>query len=99
MTKLLSYQGLLDFSREFDVVLMDKVVTVFYTGAGQEVRLSVLVWAMAHAIVESTAANGTASFDSIRRTSGCLDEGARYLGAINISPVKGATWPAYFHFL
>jgi hypothetical protein len=32
-------QGLLDFSREFDVGLMDKVVQAFYTGAGAEVRL------------------------------------------------------------
>ena len=37
MAELLSHQSLLDFSREFDVALMDKVVTVFYTGAGQEV--------------------------------------------------------------
>jgi hypothetical protein len=33
----LIYQGLLDFSRDFDVALMDMVVTAFYTGAGQEV--------------------------------------------------------------
>jgi hypothetical protein len=33
----LIYQGLLDFSRDFDVALMDRVVTVFYTSAGQEV--------------------------------------------------------------
>lgn len=32
-------QGLLDFSREFDVALMDKVVLAFYSGTGQEVRL------------------------------------------------------------
>jgi exportin-1 len=32
-------QGLLDFSREFDVSLMDKVVMTFYTGQGQEVRV------------------------------------------------------------
>ena len=31
------YQSLLDFSRDFDVALMDKVVTTFYTGVGQEV--------------------------------------------------------------
>ncbi|PPR03954.1 hypothetical protein CVT26_001159 [Gymnopilus dilepis] len=29
-------EGLLDFSKEFDVGLMDKVVMAFYTGAGQE---------------------------------------------------------------
>ncbi|KAH6919010.1 Crm1-F1 [Coprinopsis sp. MPI-PUGE-AT-0042] len=29
-------EGLLDFTREFDVGLMDKVVQAFYTGAGQE---------------------------------------------------------------
>lgn len=33
------FQGILDFSREFDVSLMDKVVMAFYTGAGQEVRV------------------------------------------------------------
>ena len=31
-------QGLLDFSKELDVSLLDNVVTVFYTGAGQQVR-------------------------------------------------------------
>jgi len=31
------HQSLLDFSRDFDVALMDKVVTAFYTGVGQEV--------------------------------------------------------------
>lgn len=31
-------QGILDFNREFDVSLMDKVVMAFYSGAGQEVR-------------------------------------------------------------
>lgn len=30
-------QGILDFSREFDVSLMDKVVIAFYSGVGQEV--------------------------------------------------------------
>jgi hypothetical protein len=33
-------QGLLDFSRDFDVSLMDKIVMTFYTGAGQEVCIS-----------------------------------------------------------
>jgi exportin-1 len=32
------HQVLLDFSRPFDVSLMDKVAMTFYTGAGQEVR-------------------------------------------------------------
>ena len=32
-------QGILDFSKEFDVSLMDRVVMAFYSGAGQEVRL------------------------------------------------------------
>ena len=36
-------QGILDFSREFDVSLMDKVVMAFYAGAGQEVRASHIV--------------------------------------------------------
>lgn len=36
-TQLLE-QGLLDFSTDFDVALMDKVVMAFYTGVGQEVR-------------------------------------------------------------
>lgn len=31
-------QGILDFSQEFDVALMDRVVMAFYSGAGQEVR-------------------------------------------------------------
>lgn len=34
-------QGLLDFSKEFDVSLLDKVAMAFYTGRGQEVCLSV----------------------------------------------------------
>lgn len=33
-------QGLLDFSKEFDVSLLDKVAMAFYTGSGQEVCLS-----------------------------------------------------------
>ncbi|CAA7265387.1 unnamed protein product [Cyclocybe aegerita] len=33
-------EGLLDFSREFDIGLMDKVVMAFYTGAGQEQQLA-----------------------------------------------------------
>lgn len=32
----LAYQGLLDFSREFDVGLLDKVVMAFYTGVEPE---------------------------------------------------------------
>jgi exportin-1 len=36
-------QALLDFSRDFDVALMDKVVMTFYTGVGQEVRLLRLI--------------------------------------------------------
>ena len=32
-------QGILDFSKEFDVSLMDRVVMAFYSGAGAEVRL------------------------------------------------------------
>ena len=31
-------QGILDFSKEFDVSLMDRVVMAFYSGTGQEVR-------------------------------------------------------------
>lgn len=31
-------QGILDFSKEFDVSLMDRVVMAFYSGAGREVR-------------------------------------------------------------
>ncbi|KAF7972646.1 hypothetical protein HWV62_17314 [Athelia sp. TMB] len=33
-------EGLLDFSREFDVSLMDRVVMAFYTGHGQEQQLA-----------------------------------------------------------
>jgi exportin-1 len=33
-----SRQALLDFSRPFDVSLIDKVAMTFYTGVGQEVR-------------------------------------------------------------
>ena len=33
-------QGLLDFSKEFDVSLLDKVAMAFYTGRGQEVCIS-----------------------------------------------------------
>ncbi len=33
-------QGILDFSKEFDIQLMDKVVMAFYAGAGQEVGLN-----------------------------------------------------------
>ncbi|PFH52443.1 hypothetical protein AMATHDRAFT_74235 [Amanita thiersii Skay4041] len=36
----MSREGLLDFSREFDVGLMDKVVMAFYTGAGPEQQLA-----------------------------------------------------------
>jgi len=38
-------QVLLDFSREFDVGLMDKVVMAFYTGVGQEVR-PIFLWSV-----------------------------------------------------
>ncbi|TFK42998.1 CRM1 C terminal-domain-containing protein [Crucibulum laeve] len=33
-------EGLLDFSREFDVGLLDKVVMAFYTGSGQEQQMA-----------------------------------------------------------
>ncbi|KAG1877788.1 CRM1 C terminal-domain-containing protein [Suillus subalutaceus] len=33
-------EGLLDFSREFDVSLLDKVVMAFYTGSGQEQQMA-----------------------------------------------------------
>ena len=32
-------QSILDFSREFDVSVMDNVVIAFYSGVGQEVRV------------------------------------------------------------
>ena len=35
-------QGILDFSRDFDVSLMDKVVMAFYSGSGAEVCLCTL---------------------------------------------------------
>ena len=31
-------QALLDFSKDFDVELLDKVVMTFYSGSGQDVR-------------------------------------------------------------
>ena len=37
-------QGILDFSKEFDVSLMDRVVMAFYTGAGQEVRVLISIF-------------------------------------------------------
>ncbi|KNZ75454.1 Exportin-1 [Termitomyces sp. J132] len=40
MTEHLSSQGILDFSRDLDVTLLDKVVMAFYTGAGQERQLA-----------------------------------------------------------
>lgn len=57
-------QGLLDFARDFDVALMDKVVTVFYTGAGQEVGQGVWFRAIADTVVGCAAANGTTDTDS-----------------------------------
>lgn len=36
LTKM--HQGILDFSKEFDVSLMDRVVMAFYSSTGQEVR-------------------------------------------------------------
>ncbi|KIK46331.1 hypothetical protein CY34DRAFT_800501 [Suillus luteus UH-Slu-Lm8-n1] len=33
-------EGLLDFSREFDISLLDKVVMAFYTGSGQEQQMA-----------------------------------------------------------
>ena len=38
-TELIRSQALLDFSREFDVSLLDRVAMAFYTRAGQEVRI------------------------------------------------------------
>lgn len=38
----LTQQDLLDFSKPFDVGLMDKVVMTFYTSSGAEVRRSVV---------------------------------------------------------
>ena len=46
-------QGILDFSREFDVSLMDKVVMAFYSGAGQEVR----AFHFAYVVLSSRAAD------------------------------------------
>ena len=34
-------QSILDFSREFDVSVMDNVVIAFYSGVGQEVRMRI----------------------------------------------------------
>lgn len=33
-------QGILDFSKDFDVSLVDKVVIAFYSGSGQEVLIN-----------------------------------------------------------
>jgi hypothetical protein len=70
----LAQQGLLDFSREFDVSLMDKVVMAFYTGHGQEVCLLFQQLRWKHAddafmVDLNTATNGTTGLDPVSRTS------------------------------
>lgn len=70
----LAQQGLLDFSREFDVSLMDKIVMAFYTGHGQEVCSHFQRMESKHAddvfmIYLNTATNGTTGSDTVSRTS------------------------------
>ena len=82
-------QGILDFNREFDVSLMDRVVVAFYTGAGAEVRIGWLLGVDDALTYTFTATNGTASADSISRQSRSLDEGTGHPGAIVIPPNEG----------
>jgi hypothetical protein len=65
-----SRQALLDFSRPFDVSLIDKVAMTFYTGVGQEVRARL---SKARQLTIVSATNGAVGFDPIRRASRVVD--------------------------
>jgi len=61
-----TYQALLDFSRDFDVALLDKVVMAFYTSSGPEVVLFYMTMSVEPNIAFiCTATNGPTDFDSV----------------------------------
>jgi hypothetical protein len=79
-------QALLDFSREFDITLMDNVVMALYSGSGGKdvsvpnLRSCASVYACY--LPSSLATSSAASPHSIPRTSRCLDTSTRHHGAI-----------------
>ena len=61
-------QGILDFSKEFDVSLMDRVVMAFYSGAGQEVRPTAIERAPSvSSAARAIATTCPATFDPVPR--------------------------------
>lgn len=69
---------------------MDKVVTAFYTGVGQEVcRTTRFFPPITYLIEIATATNCSTGPHSNGRTPRCLDEGTGHLGALFLSPVQG----------
>lgn len=90
-------QALLDFSREFDVSLMDNVVTTLYSGSGgKEVSDLIFHLVSSLCLIACTvcllplATIGTASPDAIPRSSRGLDTSPRHHGTIVVSSNKSA---------
>ena len=90
-------QALLDFSREFDVSLMDNVVTTLYSGSGGKdvsdlifhpVSTLCLIAHMVCRLPLRSATSGAASPNAIPRSSRCLDTSPRHHGTIVISSNK-----------
>ena len=68
---LITVQGLLDFSREFDVGLMDKVVMALYTGSESEVCVRfrhIKVGAWSNHLSYITATNGATGINAVSGT-------------------------------
>jgi hypothetical protein len=90
---------MLDFSREFDVSLMDNVVTALYSGSGgKEVSDLIFGFVPTFRLIAYTvrlcllATFGTASPDAIPRSSRCLDTSTRHHGTIIVSANKSVQY-------
>ena len=91
-------QAILDFSQpEFNVALLDQVVTAFYSGSGQQVRVcddyaerdAFFSWIRLTYAIAISATTRAAGADPVSRTLGVLDARTLYPRAIIQPPIQG----------
>jgi hypothetical protein len=92
-------KALLDFSREFDITLIDNVVMALYSGSGgKDVSNSTFpscanfCYHLTPYLPSPLATIGTTSSDAISRKSRCLDTSTGYYGTVLISANKGVPY-------
>jgi exportin-1 len=84
------HQDLTDFSKPFDVGLLDRVVMAFYTSGNAKEVYKDGLYLRAQLTMSYLATTCSAGVDAIPRTSRCLDASSRNSGTFTISPSEGA---------